>query len=698
MSNRINNFIVRKPKIIVTIYIVLMLLCGICSQMVDVNTDVMSYLPDELNSQQANEKLADEFGYDGIASLLLKDVDIYEALQMKEEIVDIDGVKEVIWLDDYVDINIPIQFIDSTYIDQFYKDNSALLQIIFEEGSGTESTNRAVGEIYEKIGENGYLEGSPILSKSTIDRANNETTSYTIVAVILIFLILLPLTSSYIEPIIFLFTVGVAIIINLGTNIFQGEISQITYSSATILQLAVSMDYSIFLLHRFREERGKGIEVKQAMLKALKLSIKSILPSGITTIAGFIALVFMDFEIGLDLGIVLAKGIIFSLIVVMTLLPALIVLLDKWIEKTSHKEINIYVGRITGFVMKGRYIVVVIAIFVAGVFFLAQNNSSYYYATEKMIPSDDKAIIANDEIKKIYGEINTNRIIVPKTDKLKELEIINEIDNLTYVESTIGLTKLIGTELPEMMIPNSIIESYQSNVYSLISVEMNSGMESEESFQTVEEIRKILKNSYDEWYVAGKTFSYKDMADITNNDFKQNTILSIIFIFIILVVAFKSIIIPLISIFAIELAIWINVGYAYFSSESICFLSFIIVGAIQLGATVDYAILYISRYKENLEEYKPIEAVRKTERDVSKSIITSASILVAGTFSVHYIATLTMVSEMCLMIGRGAIISVLSVFFVLPAFLVVFNPIISKLTKSWPTNNKFDGGIVNEKN
>lgn len=688
MYNKFNRYIVKNPKKIVAFYIILTIMCVIASQMVNVNTNIMSYLPDELNSEQSKEKLADEFGYEGSATLLLKDVDVVEALKIKNNILEIDGVKKVVWLDDYVDINtlnIPNESTNITYINKFYKDDSALLQIIFEERSGSTLTNQAICEINDITSENGYLTGSSILSKSTIDRANNETPIYTLVAIILILLILLPLTSSYIEPILFLFTVGVAIIINMGTNIFQGEISQITFSSAIILQLAVSMDYSIFLLHRFREERAKGLEVKDAMTKGMKLSINSILPSGITTIAGFIALVFMDFEIGLDLGIVLAKGIIFSLIAVMTLLPSLIILLEKWIEKSSHKDINIYVGRITNFVMKYRYVVVIFAIIISGIFFQAQSNTSYYYSTEKMVPFEDSAIVANEEIKKVYGESNSNRIIIPKTDGQKEIQLMNEIDELSFVESTEGLYKYVPTEIPKSMIPVNLLNSYQSEDYSLIKVNLNCEFESEEAFQTVEEVRDILNNSYEEWYAAGSSFSYYDIAEITNDDFRRNTILSILFIFVILAFTYKSMILPLIAIFVIELAIWINIGYVYFSSDSMSFLSFIIVGAIQLGATVDYAILYISRYKENLESLNPIEAVRKTERDVAKSILTSASILVAGTFSVYFIATLTMVSEMCLMIGRGAIISVLSVFFVLPAFLVVFNPLISRVTKKWPT-------------
>ncbi len=700
MYNKFNSLIVNHPKRIVVIYIALILICGVLTLMVDINIDNASYLPDDMNSKLASEKLTDEFGYNGSATLLLKDEHIYDVINVKEKILALNGVEDVIWLDDFVDINTPIEFIEDTYLEQFYKDNNALIQIFFVEGNDTELTHSAVDSIYEIIGEKGYLSGSAANSKSTLDRINNEVPIYSIVAVVLILLILFPLTSSYLEPFIFLFAVGTAIIINMGTNIIQGEVSQITFSSASILQLAVSMDYSIFLLHRFHEEREKGIEVKQAMLNGMKFSLRPILASGITTIAGFTALTFMDYGIGKDLGIVLGKGIIFSLLAVMTLLPALIILLDKWIEKYTHREIKLSFKGVARFATRIRYLGVIIAIIISVLFFLAQGNVDYYYSYERSIPFDDKSNIALKEVEAIYGENNSSIIIVPKNDKVKEVELINELIKIPNVESVIGLYSEMGTELPEIMVPSDTLSLYQSDNYSMFTINLNCEKESEEAFETVEEVRGVLSAYYDEWYAAGGTFSYKDLADVTNADFARTTILSILFIFIILAIAFKSIVVPLIAIFVIELAIWVNLGYAYFFDEPMSFLSFIIVGAIQLGATVDYAILYISRYKENLEIMKPIEAAHQTVQDTAKSIITSGGILVAGTFSVYFIATIETSSEMCLLIGRGAIISMVSVIVLLPCFLIVFEPLIKITTVGWPTKRKkekkAEGGFANE--
>ncbi len=700
MYNKFNSLIINHPKKIVIIYIVLLLICGVFTFMVDINVDNASYLPDDMNSKLAVEKLIDEFGYNGSSTLLLKNANIYDVINVKEEILTLDGVKDVIWLDDFVDIEMPIEFIDDSYLEQFYKDNNALLQIFFIESNDSELTHTAVDSIYEIIGENGYLSGSAANSKSTLDRINSEVPYYSVVAVVLILLILLPLTSSYLEPFIFLFAVGTAILINMGTNIIQGEVSQITFSSASILQLAVSMDYSIFLLHRFHEEREKGIEVKQAMLNGMKLSVRPILASGITTIAGFTALIFMNYGIGKDLGIVLGKGIIFSLIAVLTLLPALIILLDKWIEKYTHKELKLSFKGVSRFTTKIRYFGVIIALIISVLFFLAQSNVDYYYSYERVLPSDDIANIALEEVEAIYGKNNSSIIIVPKNDKVKEVELINELKKIPNVESVTGLYSVIGTELPEFMVPSDLLNMYQSDKYSMFTISLKGEKESEEAFDTVDEVRVVLSAHYDEWYAAGGTFSYKDLADVTNTDFARTTILSILFIFVILVITFRSLVIPLIAIFVIELAIWVNLGYAYFFDEPMSFLSFIIVGAIQLGATVDYAILYISRYKENLESMIPLDAAIQTVQDTAKSIITSGGILVAGTFSIYFIATIETSSEMCLLIGRGAIISMVSVIVLLPNFLVVFDPLIRISTAQWPTKKKkeknVEGGFINE--
>ncbi len=688
MFNKFNQLIVNHPRSIIVFYILLIIICGVLTFMVDINIDNSSYMPDDMNSKQGLEMLDQEFAQGGTASILLKDAHLADVLALKTQIEALPGVDEVIWLDDFADLNVQLEFISKEYIDQFYKDGHALLTIIFIEGNDTESTHSAVAEIYDLIGDNGFISGSAASSKSTLDSLKREIPIYTLVAVILILIILFLSTTSYLEPLIFLFTVGAAIILNLGTNIFQGEISQITFSAASILQLAVSMDYSIFLLHRFHEERNKGVEVTQAMINGMRFSFRPVSASALTTIAGFAALIFMEYGIGKDMGIVLAKGIVFSLLAVMTLLPALVIMLDKWIEKYTHREFNLYFKRLGNLIVRFKYVGIVIACVVAFFSFQAQANVDYYYSYEKVISKKDITYVAKTEIEKIYGKSSTNVIIVPKEGKLKEsivLEQLAAVDNVAGVE---GLYNLVGIELPEMMIPDDIIKMFQSDKYSMFRVTIEIDEESPEAFAMVDEIRQVLANNYDEWYTTGGPFAYKDLADVTDKDFALTNFLSVLFIYLIIMVAFRSFTIPIIAIFIIELAIWVNTGYCFVFDEPMSFMSIIIIGAIQLGATVDYAILFISRYRENLMEMDIHSAIKQTIQDTGKSILTSGGILVAATFSVYFIATMEATREMCLLIGRGAIVSMISVIILLPSFLLVFNRLISVTTIGWPDKSK----------
>lgn len=688
MFNKLSQVIVNHPKTIVILYIFIAIICFFLMLMVDININNASYMPDDMNSKQAMDMMDSEFAQGGTSELLLKDAHISDVLVIKEKIASLDGVDEVIWLDDFADLKVQLEFIDQELIDQFYKDGHALLSIIFVEGNDTESSHEAVEGIYEVIGDNGFLAGGAASSKSTLDSVQKEVPIYTVVAVVLILIILFLATSSYLEPFIFLFAVGIAIIINLGTNIIQGEISQITFSAASILQLAVSMDYTIFILHRFHEERNKGIDVAPAMSNAMRLSASAVGASAATTIAGFSALIFMEYGIGKDMGIVLAKGIIFSLIVVMTLLPATIILLDKWITRFTHRELQLSFKGLSRIIVKFRFVGIAIAIVVAFFSFQAQANVEYYYGYDNVVSSKDITHIAKLEIEEIYGKSSMNVIIVPKEGKLKESLVLEQLAAIENVSDVDGLYNTVGVELPELMIPDDVINMYQSDDYSMFRLTIEIDEESDEAFQMVEDVREVLAANYDEWYATGGPFAHKDLADVTDSDFALTNLLSVLFIYIIIMITFRSLVIPLIAIFVIELAIWVNTGIAFVFDEPMSFMSILIIGAIQLGATVDYAILFISRYRENLGEIGLTAAITKTVQDVGKSIVTSGGILVAATFSVYFIATMEATREMCLLIGRGAIISMISVIILLPAFLLIFDKLIGVTTIGWPTRSK----------
>ncbi|WDV46376.1 MMPL family transporter [Clostridiaceae bacterium M8S5] len=684
---RVSKFIVNHTKAIIALYLVLMIIGGILSTQVSINLNNASYLPDSMNSKKAVIKLGEEFGIKGVALILLEHKEIYEVEEIKNNIKKIQGVKDVIWLDDFTDINMPLEFIDKEYIKQFYKNKNALLQVLFEDIDESEDTHKGIEEIETIIDSDSYISGTSIMSKNMIDRSNREVIIYSLVAVALVLIILLISTSSWIEPFIFITTIIVSILINMGLNIFKGEVSQVTYSAASILQFAVSMDYMIFLLHRFHDERKKVSTVKEAMINSLMLSYKSIVASGVTTIAGFIALTFMDFGIGKDLGFVLARGVFLSLITVLTFLPATIVILEKWIEKFRHKEIAPkfnYVSRIPG---KGRYAFVIILFVLAGLFYLAQSNIEYYYDNSNVLPIEDSSLIARDKINEEYGNMNKNIIIIPSGDDLKESSLVKELSNSRYINNIESLYSITKNVIADFMIPKEIKDKFTNGKYSIININLSTGVEDKEAFEATFSIRNIVGSYYKEYYIAGEAFTYKDLKDVTDNDFYLINIISIVFILIILMVTFKSILIPFIAVFVIEASIWINVGMAYFLQSKMSFISFIIIGAIQLGATVDYAILYINRYKENRESMTPIEAAKETFRNTAKSILVSGSILVTATFSIYFIATIRTASEICLLIGRGGIISMFNVLFVLPGFLIIADSLISKITVKWKINN-----------
>lgn len=696
--HKISEFIVNHTKSIITIFFILMVIGGILSTGVGMNLDNTAYLPDDMNSKEAVVKLDEEFAMKGTANILLEEKEFHEILELKEKISAIYGVKDVIWLDDFTDINVPLQFIDENYIEQFYKEGNALLQVLFTDINESEVTHNAIGEIELLLDEDSSLAGPSVMSRNMIFRSSNEVKIYSAVAVVLVLIILLTSTSSWIEPFIFLITIGVSILMNMGLNIIKGEVSQVTYSAASILQFAVSMDYMIFLLHRFHDERHKGVLVKDAMINSIMLSYKPIIASAITTIAGFIALTFMDFGIGKDLGLVLARGVFLSLITVLTFLPAVVIVLDKWINRFSHKELSPKFKFISKISTKGRYISVILVVVLGGLFFLAQSNVNYYYANNNALPRDDSSFVAQQRIDDLYGAKNQNIILIPNNDKLKEIELVKELEKSPYVKKSFSLYSQTGTELPEIMIPDTVKSNFLSDNYSMINLNLNTGKEDEEAFTAVDSIRNIVSDYYDEYYIAGEAFSYKDLKDVTDSDFNKINILSILFIIVILGLTFKSLSIPIIAVFIIEVAIWINVGMAYFLSSSMSFISFVIIGAIQLGATVDYAILYISRYKENLTHMKPVRAAAETIKNTAKSILTSGGILVAATFSIYLIASMRTASELCLLIGRGAIISMISVLFVLPGFLVIFEPIIKFTSLEWPTTGSNVKNMRGDKN
>ena len=575
-------------------------------------------------------------------------------------------------------------FFDEKFSKNFRVDDYNLLQIEFYEGNDEKSTQKALEKIDNMIPVEHYIGGPAAISKSMQDTVAKEMPLYSIAGFIIIFIILFMSSSSYFEPILFFIVLGIAILLNMGTNFIFGRISTNTHSVASVLQLAVSMDYSIFLLHRFHEElQSKG--KKEAMIEAIEKTFSSVSASALTTVGGFLALVAMNYGIGKDMGLVLAKGVFLSLITVITLLPILALATEDKLNKYKHKILLPSFNKSAKYMVKIHYVVLALALLILIPAFLGQSKLSYYYSTEKTLPKTSEAMVANKKINEVFGENSELVLIVPKLDRISLNSLAKELKQVKGISAVEGLYTSVDATLPDILIPQMLRDRFETDKYTYFVLNLKSVLEGEQAKQALDSVNSVASNYSKEHYLTGEASIYQDLSTVTSTDFTKINIISIILIGLVLLVAFKSITLPIILVFVIQLGIWINLSIPYFQGIELNFISFIIIGAIQLGATVDYAILFTSRYKENLEVLKPIEAAIQTIKNTGRAILTSALILFAGTISVSYITTIRSASELTLLIARGAMISLVLVFILLPALLLLLNKLIKYTTIGWPT-------------
>lgn len=677
---KLTKAIVRHRKITIAVFISAAVIFGILMTTVPMNLDNSQYLPKDINSREAAVLLEEEFGVEGTASLMIKADSIAKALDAKRLVEEIEGVSHVMWIDDMADVAVPEFALEEDYRQNFYKDGYALLRVFFSKGNDSVETYDAIEEM-ENLGfEDMSISGPAVSSRSFLERTLRELPIYMAVGVLLILLILVFSTESWIEPILFLGVIGAAILINLGTNIFfPNGISNMTMAAAGVLQLAVSMDYAIFLLHSFHDERKIQSDVSKAMASAVKKSFPVIAGSALTTAAGFLALLSMDFGIGREMGAVLAKGVLISFAAVVFLLPAVVTALDKAIEKTHHRSFLGGFTRLSKFSVKARWVFITVLVALSVIVFTAGNKVDFYYADLKALPENDVAVRGDGKIGEVFNGHAPGVIIVPGNDAPAQAKLEKELENIEGVEDVAGLYSETGVEMNGMLIPETIREYYQSDNYSRmdISVEVDEA-DSSEAFEIVGEIRETLSDNYEEWYAAGEIFSYYDLNEITAGDNTRSGIIAVILVFIVVALVFKSLGIPLLAILLIEAAVYTNLAINFFAGTPTSFLTMIVIGAVQLGATIDYAVLYISKYEELRKTgEKPLEAARKALSDVFPTILTSAGILMAATFSIYFISTIATASELCLMIGRGALISMLFVSLILPGLMAVSDKFLS---------------------
>lgn len=677
--DKFSQAVIKHKKIILTIFLVTAVISCILATLVSVNYNMVDYLPQGSQSTTAIKIMEDEFGGDmPNARIMLTGVSVQEALEYKEKIVAIDGVKSVTWLDDVIGLDTlgttPIDFLDTSIIENYYKDNNALMSLSIE--SGKESS--AVKAIYELIGENNAATGEAINTAETQAMSVSEVLNAMIILLPIIVIILIISTTSWLEPLLFLFTIGIAIIINMGTNIIFGEISFITKTVSPILQLAVSLDYAIFLLHSFRNYR-LSYEPQEAMLLAMKQSFPTVAASAATTVIGFAALIFMRFGIGADLGLNLLKGVVLSFISVMIFLPVVTLMCYKAIDKTNHRKLMPDFKKAGNGLLKLRFPFLILALLVVLPCFLAQSHTQFLYGMGSVTNSSR---VGKDTayIEEKFGKENPLVLIVSKGNTGKESELCDALSEIPHVTSVVSFVTAIGAEIPPEFVPKEAAKQFYSEHYTRIILYTDTAEEGTDTFDTVETVLDTAKKHSDTYYLAGQSATLYDMKEVVSIDTRRVNLVAIIGIFFVLLVTFRSLSLPLFLLFTIETAIWINLSFPYFTGQSLSFIGYLIISTVQLGATVDYAILFTNTYLNNRKTLPKKDAMRVTIQDNLVAILVSAGILATAGFTLAFTTSNPIISELGTLLGRGTLLSLTMVACVLPALLVMFDNIIQKTT------------------
>ena len=692
---KFSRFISVHSKLILIVGILLLIPSLIGYANTGINYDILSYLPENLGSVKG-EKVLDEVFSDASTGILIvegmeeKDID-----KMKEKIKKIEGVNDALWLYDALDLSVPMEILPSELSNQIYKDDATMVVIKFNESMASESTMKAIDKIRGEMNDQCFLSGMSAILKDTKDLADKEAPFYILIAVILSVLVLFLSMESTIVPIIFLVSIGFGILYNLGSNIVFGEISYITKALAAVLQLGVTMDYSIFLMHRYDEELEKNDNRIEAMTEAISATMISISASSLTTVAGFLALCTMDLTLGTDIGMVMAKGVVIGVICSVTILPAFILAFDKLIHRFKHKTILPEFTHIINMVSKHYKLVIAIFLVTLLPAFFAQNNASVYYNLDETLPKDMASIVATNKMKDKFNMM-TSHFIVVKDDipsyKIKEMS--DKIEKIDGVTAVVSFEKFVGPNLPEEFIPDNIREIFEQGGYRMILVNSSYKSAQDEENAQILEIENLVKEYDEDGMVTGEGVLTKDLINVADSDFKKVSFASILAIFLIILVVFKSVSIPVLLVTAIEYAIFINMGIPYCTGTVIPFIASIVIGTIQLGATVDYAILMTSRFKEEINNgYKTKEAVQITLKGSAKSIMTSGLTFFGATGGVALVSDMELIKSLCLLISRGSVISMVVILFVLPSLLMVSEGLINKTTIDWKKNVKIDNSV-----
>ena len=674
----------RVPILILSIILLIPAVWGYVNTRI--NYDVLTYLPEDIETMQGQEIMTNDFGIGAFSMLMVDGMEDKEIVKLKEKVEKVDGVENVLWYDSLADISVPQSVLPSKLYDEYNTEDGTMMAVFFKDGTSSDETMKAITEIRKITGEQCFLSGMSAIVEDTKELAEKETPLYVLIAVALSALVLAITMESIFVPVLFLLSIGIAIVYNLGTNVFFGEISYITKALAAVLQLGVTMDYSIFLMHSYQEQQVRyNGDKERAMAHAISQTFSSVIGSSVTTVAGFIALCFMSFTLGKDIGIVMAKGVIFGVLVCVTVLPSMILCCDKLIEKTKHKPLLPDIGRISDKVTK-RYVIYVVA-FVILLFpaIYGNNHTGVYYNLDESLPKDLPSVIANTKLKEDYNMNTTHMILVDSSvagsDVKKMSQEIEKVDGVKWV---LGLDNLVGSGVPADMLPESVTGMLKNDKYQLLMVNSTYKVATDKVNKQIEQIDKIM-DKYDKGaMLVGEGPLTKDLINITDTDFKRVSAVCIGIVFVIILLLFKSVTIPVILVGVIEFAIFVNMGIPFYTGTKLPFVASIVIGTIQLGATVDYAILMTTRYqRERSRGAGKFDAITTAHKFSAQSIIVSALSFFAATIGVGLYSNIDMISSLCILMARGALISMVVVVLILPSLFMVFDKIIVKTSKGF---------------
>ncbi len=688
---RVARFVVKRRGFVLAVACVLLVLSVFGYINTRINYDILSYLPEELESMEGERYLDEDFNLASTAMITVEgDMPTAQLLKLKDDVESVDGVTSCFWISDVVDVTVPKEMLPDNVQDMLYgKNDSTMMMVRFEQSSASDKTINAIVEIKSIMKKDCFLGGMSTILEDTKELVNQELPKYVLCAVIFSLIVLFLFLENTAVPFIFMLGVLFPVVYNFGSNVFLGEISYITQALAAVLQLGVTMDFSIFLLHRYQEEKEYKSN-SDAMVSAICLTSTSIVSSSLTTIAGFLAMCAMSLKLGSDIGIVMAKGVALGVVSTLTILPALIIYFDKIIEKSVHPVITPKMHKVAGVVTKHPKRILLIFVVVALVFFRAQGLTSVYYTLTDSLPQNLTGIAGTNKLDEDFGMPSFHFVVInDEMSSAQKKNLADELDKVDGIKSTLCYEKFVGGGIPEAAIPDDIAEVFRADGHELMMITTEYKPGTDEMNAQVRQMNKIIKKYDPDGLLTGEGAMTKDLITTSAHDFNSTSVFSILAVFVIILITFRSISIPFLLVLAIEGAIMVNLGIPYFTGSTIPFIASIVLGTIQLGATVDYAILMTTRFhEERLNGLSPHDAAATAIETCAPSIITSGLSFFAATIGLYFVSRIDLIRGLCLLISRGAIISMLVILFVLPAMLILFAPLIRKTTYHWLDNSK----------